>query len=94
MTQKEFGPKWRYIHPNGGHCDYSKEEFAREMERHSPGSRVVELAPVDPLERAVVEAAVAWDREHGMGWTPDRGYAATLVLTRAIKALIAAKEGA
>lgn len=79
---------WRWISPDGACCDFKTEVFAREMEKASPGSRVVELAPVDPLERAVVEAAVAYAQAR----EPDDD--ASQDLCSAVTALLAAKDGA
>lgn len=51
------------------------------------------------LERAVIEAAVAYYRAHEKEWTPDNGnieraFESARALVRAITPLIAAREGA
>lgn len=89
---------WRWISPDGACCDFNTEVFAREMEKASPGSRVVELAPADPLERAVVEAAVEWQqaniREFESECAGGEADSCAEVFWDAVAALVAAREGA
>ena len=89
---------WRWISPDGACCDFNTEVFARQLEKASPGSRVVELAPVDPLERAVVEAAVAYYRMlplYESALNPHtEAHARHRMLCCAIAALLEEKEGA
>lgn len=87
---------WRWISPDGSCCDFKTEVIARQLEKASPGSRVVELAPVDPLERAVVEAAisVAEGLREGCSLTRMQIWQRQGVLLSAVDALIAARKDA
>lgn len=86
---------WQVIH-DGGTVECQTEEHAKEQAAKLSGSRVVELAPVDPLERAVVEAGSEWVGSVGYCRMAEMvrldGRLADFV--RAVDALIAARKGA
>ena len=78
---------WQVIH-DGGTVECHTLQDAQKEFAIRENARVVELAPVDPLERAVVEAAVAYARAR----EPDDD--ASQDLCSAVDALLAARGGA
>lgn len=85
---------WQVIHDGGTVECHTLQDAQREFARRE-NARIVELAPVDPLERAVVEAAVAcgkgWKAE---AWPTPEDFSRQETFRAAVSALIAAREGA
>lgn len=89
---------WSVVRPDGGRTEHYRPEHAERIAAEIPGSRVVELAPVDPLARAVVEAAVEWQqaniREFESECAGGEADSCAEVFWDAVAALVAAREGA
>jgi hypothetical protein len=69
-----------------GCCEYkSREDVSRELEEHTALLRA---------EKAVLDAALAWEEKRTEDWAGNAAVRARLVLLDAIRAYRVAKEGA